>query len=79
MAQRLLPCAKTDVQRVPATEVLLNNSTVADQIREGDDDSGLRRRVMVSCLGFVAGFSTIFILVKSFIFFAIHECVIKVG
>jgi twitching motility protein PilT len=26
------------VQRVPATEVLLNNSTVADKIREAEDD-----------------------------------------
>jgi len=38
MAQKLLPCVRQDVQRVPATEVLMNNSTVADKIREGEDD-----------------------------------------
>jgi twitching motility protein PilT len=38
MAQRLVPCVRKDVQRVPATEVLLNNPTVADKIREGEDE-----------------------------------------
>jgi Tfp pilus assembly ATPase PilU len=39
MAQRLVPCdRKDDVDRVPATEVLLNNSTVADKIRDGVDE-----------------------------------------
>jgi len=38
LAQRLVPCVRPGVKRVPATEVLLNNSTVADKIREGDDD-----------------------------------------
>jgi twitching motility protein PilT len=38
MAQRLLPCVKPDVKRVPATEVLLNNSTVMDKIREAEDE-----------------------------------------
>ncbi|MFO0894970.1 MAG: PilT/PilU family type 4a pilus ATPase [Phycisphaerales bacterium] len=38
MAQRLLPSVKKGVPRVPATEVLLRNSTVADKIREGLDD-----------------------------------------
>lgn len=38
MAQRLLPSVKPGVSRVPATEVLLNNSTVADKIREGEDE-----------------------------------------
>jgi twitching motility protein PilT len=38
MAQRLIPCARPDVQRVPATEVLINNGTAADKIREGEDD-----------------------------------------
>jgi len=37
MAQRLVPSVKPGVHRVPATEVLLNNTTVADKIREGDD------------------------------------------
>ncbi len=37
-AQRLLPSVKKGVPRVPATEVLLNNSTVADKIREGEDE-----------------------------------------
>ena len=38
MAQRLLPSVRDDVDRVPATEVLLNNPTVADKIREGEDE-----------------------------------------
>ena len=38
MAQRLLPSVREDVDRVPATEVLLNNSTVCDKIREGEDE-----------------------------------------
>ncbi|MHC5005222.1 MAG: type IV pilus twitching motility protein PilT, partial [Planctomycetota bacterium] len=38
MAQRLLPSVKAGVSRVPATEVLLNNVTVADRIRDGQDE-----------------------------------------
>jgi twitching motility protein PilT len=38
MAQRLVPSVREDAPRVPATEVLLNNSTVADKIREAEDD-----------------------------------------
>ena len=37
-AQRLLPSVRDGVQRVPATEVLLNNAVVAERIREGRDD-----------------------------------------
>jgi Tfp pilus assembly pilus retraction ATPase PilT len=38
MAQRLVPSLRKDLQRVPATEVLLNNTVVADRIRDGADD-----------------------------------------
>ena len=38
LAQRLLPCVRKDIQRVPATEVLINSPTVADKIREGEDE-----------------------------------------
>jgi twitching motility protein PilT len=38
MAQRLIPTVRDDVRRVPATEVLLNTSTVADKIREAEDE-----------------------------------------
>jgi twitching motility protein PilT len=38
MAQRLVPCDRDDVDRIPATEVLINNSTVADKIRDGVDE-----------------------------------------
>jgi twitching motility protein PilT len=38
MAQRLLPSVRPDVDRVPATEVLLNTPTVQDKIREGEDE-----------------------------------------
>jgi len=37
LAQRLLPSVKPGVPQVPATEVLLRNSTVVDKIREGED------------------------------------------
>jgi twitching motility protein PilT len=38
MAQRLIPCVREGVDRVPATEVLLSNSIVQEKIREGEDD-----------------------------------------
>jgi twitching motility protein PilT len=34
----LVPSIRPEVQRVPATEVLLNNGIVADRIREGRDE-----------------------------------------
>lgn len=37
-AQRLVPSLRKDLQRVPATEVLIVNSVVADRIRDGADD-----------------------------------------
>ena len=37
-AQRLVPSLRPDVQRVPATEVLLNNITVSEMIRDGADE-----------------------------------------
>ncbi len=37
-AQRLIPSIKEGVQRVPATEVLLNSGLVAERIREGRDE-----------------------------------------
>jgi twitching motility protein PilT len=37
-AQRLVPSIRQEVQRMPATEVLLNTGLVADRIREGHDD-----------------------------------------
>jgi twitching motility protein PilT len=37
-AQRLVPSVKEGVQRVPATEVLLNNALVAERIRDGRDE-----------------------------------------
>ncbi len=38
MAQRLIPSDREGIQRVPATEVLLNNTVVADKIREAEDE-----------------------------------------
>lgn len=38
MAQRLLPSARPGVKVVPATEVLLNSPTVAELIREGEEE-----------------------------------------
>jgi len=39
MAQRLLPSIRTGTSRIPATEVLVNTPTVADAIREGEDEN----------------------------------------
>lgn len=36
-AQRLVPTTRSEAQRVPATEVLLNTSIVSDRIRKGAD------------------------------------------
>jgi twitching motility protein PilT len=38
LAQRLIPCVRDGIDRVPATEVLLSNSTVQEKIRDGEDD-----------------------------------------
>ncbi|UCD76827.1 MAG: PilT/PilU family type 4a pilus ATPase [Phycisphaerales bacterium] len=38
MAQRLIPSVRPNIQRVPATEVLLNNTVVADRIRDAEDE-----------------------------------------
>ena len=37
-AQRLVPSLRPEVQRVPATEVLLNNVTVSEMVRDGADE-----------------------------------------
>jgi twitching motility protein PilT len=37
-AQRLIPSIREGLQRVPATEVLLNNSVVAERVRDGRDE-----------------------------------------
>lgn len=49
LAQRLVPSVLEGVQRVPATEVLINNATVADKIREAEDDD--IHAVMAGSLG----------------------------
>jgi twitching motility protein PilT len=38
LAQRLVPCVRPNVDRVPATEVLLTSPTVQDKIRDGIDE-----------------------------------------
>jgi twitching motility protein PilT len=38
-AQRLLPAIDEKILRVPASEVLLNNTTVKDKIRRGEDEA----------------------------------------
>ncbi|MFK7960592.1 MAG: type IV pilus twitching motility protein PilT [Phycisphaerales bacterium] len=38
MAQRLVPCVRPGIQRVPATEVLINTPTVAELIRDERDE-----------------------------------------
>ena len=46
---------------MPAYLSLISGVTV-EELQEGDGDGALRRRVMWACAGFVAGFSTIFIV-----------------
>jgi len=38
MCQRLLPAVDTKIGRVPATEVLIANSTVREKVRKGEDE-----------------------------------------
>ena len=54
----LSPCV---LPLMPAYLSLISGITV-EQMREGTHDAVLRRRVMLSCLGFVAGFSLVFIV-----------------
>ena len=46
---------------MPAYLSLVSGISV-EEMQDGSADPGLRRRVMRACLGFVAGFSTIFVL-----------------
>lgn len=54
----LSPCV---LPLMPAYLSLISGLSV-EEIQEGSEDQGLRRRIMFACLGFVAGFSTVFIL-----------------
>jgi cytochrome c-type biogenesis protein len=54
----LSPCV---LPLMPAYLSLISGITV-EQMREGTHDAVLRRRVMLSCVGFVAGFSLVFIV-----------------
>ena len=54
----LSPCV---LPLMPAYLSLISGITV-EQMREGTHDAVVRRRVMLSCLGFVAGFSLVFIV-----------------
>ena len=54
----LSPCV---LPLMPAYLSLISGITV-EQMREGTHDAVLRRRVMLSCIGFVAGFSLVFIV-----------------
>ena len=54
----LSPCV---LPLMPAYLSLISGITV-EQMREGTHDAVVRRRVMLSCMGFVAGFSLVFIV-----------------
>jgi len=54
----LSPCV---LPLMPAYLSLISGITV-EEMREGHRDTVLRRRVMLACLGFVGGFSTVFVL-----------------
>ena len=54
----LSPCV---LPLMPAYLSLVSGFSL-DELREGDRDAGLRRRVMRACLGFVSGFSIVFVL-----------------
>jgi cytochrome c-type biogenesis protein len=54
----LSPCV---LPLMPAYLSLISGITV-EQMREGRQDAALRRRVMLACVGFITGFSLIFIV-----------------
>jgi cytochrome c-type biogenesis protein len=54
----LSPCV---LPLMPAYLSLISGITV-EQMREGPQDAVLRRRVMLSCVGFIAGFSVVFVV-----------------
>jgi cytochrome c-type biogenesis protein len=54
----LSPCV---LPLMPAYLSLVSGLSL-DELREGDSDSALRRRVMHACLGFVAGFTIVFVV-----------------
>ena len=54
----LSPCV---MPLMPAYLSLVSGITV-DEMAEGKGEGGIRRRVLLGCTGFVAGFSTIFVL-----------------
>jgi cytochrome c-type biogenesis protein len=54
----LSPCV---MPLMPAYLSLISGVSV-EELQEGDGQSALRRRVMIGCAGFVAGFSTVFVL-----------------
>ena len=54
----LSPCV---LPLMPAYLSLISGITV-EQMREGTHDAVLRRRVMLACVGFIAGFSLVFIV-----------------
>jgi cytochrome c-type biogenesis protein len=58
MLSFLSPCV---MPLMPAYLSLISGLSV-EEMQDLSDDGALRRRVMTACLGFVAGFSTVFIL-----------------
>jgi cytochrome c-type biogenesis protein len=54
----LSPCV---LPLLPAYLSLVSGLSL-DELREGESDAALRRRVMRACLGFVAGFTLVFIV-----------------
>ena len=56
----LSPCV---LPLMPAYLSLVSGLSV-DELREGESDAVLRRRVMRACLGFVAGFSLVFVAAR---------------
>jgi cytochrome c-type biogenesis protein len=54
----LSPCV---LPLMPAYLSLISGISV-EELQEGREDAALRRRVMLACLGFITGFSAIFIL-----------------
>lgn len=54
----LSPCV---MPLMPAYLSLISGVSV-EEMREGSGDKSLRRRVLIACLGFVAGFTVVFVL-----------------
>ena len=56
------PCSRRACCRCFPAYLSLISGLSVDEMREGESDTALRRRVMSACLGFVTGFTLVFVV-----------------